>query len=155
MKWQQARALGGTELPGVFMKKTALFRLTALLLALLTTILVCLFSARFCRAAHDRSIFEECGEPITFSRLATIALIGNRSSVNACINNLRQIDAAKQQWALEHSRKVADVVTWTDLAPYLGNMGHKLVWCPQGGVYRLGRLDEFPTCSISNHNVLH
>ena len=38
---------------------------------------------------------------------------------NACINNLRQIDAAKQQWALENGKKDGDVPTRSDLAPYL------------------------------------
>ena len=40
---------------------------------------------------------------------------------NACINNLRQIDAAKQQWALENSKKAGDVPTEADLKPFLKN----------------------------------
>ena len=33
------------------------------------------------------------------------------SQQNACINNLRQIDAAKQQWALEKGKQATDVPT--------------------------------------------
>ena len=37
---------------------------------------------------------------------------------NACINNLRQIDAAKQQWALENSKTDDDIPTALELLPY-------------------------------------
>jgi hypothetical protein len=134
------------------MSGIARLRMVALLLGLLITIFLCVFSVRLYHATNDRSIFEECGEPITFNRLAELALFGNRSSVNACLNNLRQIDAAKQQWALEHNATVTNVVTWMDVKPYLSHWGGKLLWCPQGGVYRLGHLDEPPTCSIPRHN---
>ena len=42
------------------------------------------------------------------------------SQTNACINNLRQIDAAKQQWALENGKKSTDSPVNTDLQVYLG-----------------------------------
>jgi len=32
------------------------------------------------------------------------------SPANACINNLRQIDAAKQEWALEHHATNGEIV---------------------------------------------
>ena len=38
---------------------------------------------------------------------------------NACINNLRQIDAAKNEFALEKGKKNGDPVTATDIAPYI------------------------------------
>ena len=38
-----------------------------------------------------------------------------------CINNIRQIDAAKQQWALEELRASSEVPLAIDLAPYLGH----------------------------------
>ena len=41
------------------------------------------------------------------------------SQQNACINNLRQIDAAKNEWALEKGKKATDVPTMEDLKPYL------------------------------------
>jgi len=55
------------------------------------------------------------------------------SLTNACINNLRQIDGAKQQWALETGKKSADSPSSTDIQPYLGrgddgSLGK--VYCP-------------------------
>src|SRR5208283_1364436 len=38
---------------------------------------------------------------------------------NACINNLRQIDAAKQQWALENKKTTTDTPTREDLITHL------------------------------------
>ena len=41
------------------------------------------------------------------------------SQVNACINNLRQIDAAKDEWALETGKPKGAVVTEDDITPYI------------------------------------
>ena len=51
------------------------------------------------------------------------------SQKNACINNLRQIDGAIQQWALENKKAAAATVAFTDVSPYLKNS----VICPSGG----------------------
>src|SRR6185437_8199277 len=42
------------------------------------------------------------------------------SQQNACINNLRQIDSAKQQWALEKGQAANATPADTDITPYLG-----------------------------------
>ena len=42
------------------------------------------------------------------------------AQMNACINNLRQIDAAIQQWALENNAGSATAVTAVLITPYLG-----------------------------------
>jgi len=51
------------------------------------------------------------------------------SQKNACINNLRQIDGAIQQWALENKKDSTATVGFTDISPYLKNA----VICPSGG----------------------
>src|SRR5204862_3272367 len=51
------------------------------------------------------------------------------SQMNACINNLRQIDGAIQQWALEQKKDPASAVTEANVTPYLKNS----VVCPPGG----------------------
>jgi len=51
------------------------------------------------------------------------------SQMNACINNLRQVDGAIQQWALENKKDTAATVTFTDISSYLRNS----VICPSGG----------------------
>ena len=68
---------------------------------------------------------------------------------NTCINNLRQIDAAKNQWALENGKKAGDLVTEADIQPYL--TGGKMPTCPSGGTYTIGKVGENPTCSIPGH----
>jgi HAMP domain-containing protein len=67
----------------------------------------------------------------------------------ACLNNLRQIDAAKQQWALENEKTVDAIPTAQDLAPYLS--GGIFPACPDGGIYTLNSVGDPPTCSISGH----
>src|SRR5438094_529661 len=42
------------------------------------------------------------------------------AQMNACINNLRQVDAAIQQWALENNAGAAATVTAANITPYLG-----------------------------------
>ena len=68
---------------------------------------------------------------------------------NACINNLRQIDGAKNEWALEKGKKNGDPVTEADIKTYI--QGGKLPVCPGGGKYTIGKVGELPTCSIAGH----
>lgn len=71
---------------------------------------------------------------------------------NACINNLRQIDAAKNQWALEQRKKNGDMVTEADITPYIKlDASGNLPKCPAGGKYAIGRVGTTPTCSIPGH----
>lgn len=74
------------------------------------------------------------------------------SSRKACILNLRTISAAKAQWALVENKGVADSPTASDLATYMGVRNGLLV-CPAGGSYRIGRMDQDPTCSIPGHSL--
>jgi hypothetical protein len=69
------------------------------------------------------------------------------SQRNACINNLRQIDAAKQQWALEKGKQPTDVPTWDDIKQYLYRIPH----CPAGGTYTINAVSERPQCSVPRH----
>jgi hypothetical protein len=69
---------------------------------------------------------------------------------NAGINNLRQIDAAKKEWALEKGKKTGDVPTAQDLTPYFKN--GVFPTCPSGGTYTIGAIGDAPTCSIPRHS---
>src|SRR5437868_8980977 len=75
------------------------------------------------------------------------------SQQNACINNLRQLDGAVQQYALEN--KLASTATYTlaNLNPYIKlTTGGNLPGCPAGGVYKEGAtVTNAPTCNISLH----
>ena len=75
---------------------------------------------------------------------------------NACINNLRQIDGAIQQWALEQKKDTSAPVTETDITPYLKNS----VVCPSGGTvfsdsYTVTDVASPPICKrvpgVGNH----
>lgn len=70
---------------------------------------------------------------------------------NACISNLRTIDAGKQQWAVEKGKNEDAVPTPTDLGPYLPNFGS--LKCPKGGAYSINAVDAPPTCSIPGHDL--
>ena len=70
------------------------------------------------------------------------------SQQNACINNLRQIDGAIQQWALENRQPATARVTPADVVRYLGGV---MPVCPAGGVYTLNTVSTPPTCSVPGH----
>jgi|GEM_PF-296032 len=71
---------------------------------------------------------------------------------NSCIANLKQIDGATQQWALE-KKKTAKAKP--ELAPILNYLrGRKLPSCPGGGTYTLGQtVVRAPTCSVKDHTL--
>ena len=73
------------------------------------------------------------------------------SQMNACINNLRQIDAAANQWALEFKKTTGNAIVMnTDLLPYIKlNSAGLMPPCPAGGVYTLAVVGANPTCSLS------
>src|SRR5207344_2417610 len=70
------------------------------------------------------------------------------SQMNACINNLRQIDGAVQQWALEQKKNSTDAAAFTDIKDYLKAQ----VVCPSGGTafsdsYTMGAtVSNKPSC---------
>ena len=70
---------------------------------------------------------------------------------NADINNLRRIDAAKNQWAFENGKPNGTPVTESDIVPYLG--GGKFPKSSAGGTYTIGKVGEKPTCSIPGHEL--
>ena len=71
------------------------------------------------------------------------------SQLNVCINNLRELDAAKQQWALENEKTAGAVPTAQDLMPYLPD--NLFPVCPSGGVYSINALGVLPTCTVPGH----
>jgi len=71
------------------------------------------------------------------------------SQANACINNLRQIDAAKNEWALENNKTNGTPVTVADIKPFIKlDASGNLPKCPAGGTYTIGVIGEPPTCSL-------
>ena len=69
------------------------------------------------------------------------------AQMNACISNLRQIDGAIQQWALDTKQGDTATVSAADVLPYLKNA----VVCPAGGKtfadsYSVTTVQARPTC---------
>jgi len=85
------------------------------------------------------------------------------SQQNACINNLRLIDAAQQQYALE--KGVSGTVTLdpsgSQIQPYLGHGATgELPHCPLNGTdttfstsYSLGTVTNTPTCKVQGSGI--
>lgn len=67
----------------------------------------------------------------------------------ACIANLKLIEAAKLQWAIDHNKTENDIPTVQDLQPYFKDGDFPT--CPAGGTYTINALGEPPTCSIPGH----
>jgi prepilin-type N-terminal cleavage/methylation domain-containing protein len=73
------------------------------------------------------------------------------SQANACINNLTQIDAAAQQFALEKGKTTGSTISYpSDLTPYIKlNSASSVPPCPAGGTYSDATVGAIPTCSLS------
>jgi chromosome segregation ATPase len=68
---------------------------------------------------------------------------------NACIANLKLIDAAKLQWALLNNKAEDAIPTKQDLLPYFKDGVFPV--CPSGGTYTINAVGETPSCSIPGH----
>jgi hypothetical protein len=85
----------------------------------------------------------------------TAAIIAARQAaadpavINVCLNQLRQLHAAKQQWAADHQKPATATPTDQDLVAYFG--GQALPTCPGGGKYAFGNLTVLPGCSTPGH----
>ena len=72
---------------------------------------------------------------------------------HGCINNLRQIDGAKQQWALEYRKGDTETPIADDIRAYFKNSQYP--GCPASGAYTIGPLNTDPLCSKSTTPELH
>ena len=73
------------------------------------------------------------------------------SRTNSCVNNLREISDAKEQWAMDNKKGDADTPLSTDLAPnYIKSYPTE----PTGGTYTINNMATNPTCSVGAPHVL-
>ena len=61
-----------------------------------------------------------------------------------CINNMRQIDSAKEQWALENGKTTTDTPTEAETGVYIRSGFPR---CPSNATYTIGDLSTLPSCS--------
>jgi hypothetical protein len=89
--------------------------------------------------ARDSSAGSPATDPATVAR-------------DECINNLRGIDGAKQQWAIVMGKRAEDTPAWSDIQSYIGPApAGAMPQCPSGGTYTIGTLGARPECSIAGH----
>lgn len=69
------------------------------------------------------------------------------SQKNACVNNLRQIEAAKEQWALENKKSTGDDIDATQVTAYM----KAAPVCPAGGAYTYNKVGTDADCSATGH----
>jgi prepilin-type N-terminal cleavage/methylation domain-containing protein len=75
------------------------------------------------------------------------------AQVKACIANLKQIDGAAQQWALENKKSGTDSVSAALVTDYI--KGSAVPACPAGGNYSTAfTVSSQPTCSVGGAHTL-
>ncbi len=78
------------------------------------------------------------------------------SQSKGCINNLRIIDAAKEQAAMEHGWAQTQAIgvgtdEYTNMLAYVKN--NEMPTCPANGTYTIGAMNALPTCNIDGHSL--
>jgi prepilin-type N-terminal cleavage/methylation domain-containing protein len=99
----------------------------------------------------------------TIALLAAIAIPNlmrakTTSIKNLCIDNLRMVDAAKNQWALEHGASSTNIPPDSAIQPYLGRGNGELPVCPLDShqtfdtSYNMNNCQTSPTCQMDPTN---
>ena len=104
----------------------------------------------------------------TFVAVIVVAIIGllaaiaipnfvkarERSQVNSCIANLKQMEGAKATWALEQKKVDTDTPVDTDLFGATAYVKNKPE-CPGGGTYDLNAVSTKVSCTLagSGHSL--
>jgi prepilin-type N-terminal cleavage/methylation domain-containing protein len=72
------------------------------------------------------------------------------SRTKSCISNLRQVDAAKEQWAMDNNAANGSAIPG-GMATLVGNTNYlkRTPTCPTGGTYTIGNIGTSPTCSLA------
>ncbi len=77
----------------------------------------------------------------------------SHSAQSLCISNLRRIDDAKAQWAM-------DTLKSSSVRPHDEDLFGPTLYirtkpqCPAGGEYDLGKVKEPPTCTVAGHELI-
>jgi hypothetical protein len=64
---------------------------------------------------------------------------------NTCVSNLKQIESAKEQWAIVNKKGANDAPSPDDL---VGTYIKMFPICPMGGKYEINDMKTRPTCSL-------
>ncbi len=64
-----------------------------------------------------------------------------------CLSNLRQIDNAKEQYAIENKKAIGAVIVEGDIWPAYLN-GADFPSCPEAGLYTIGTVGSVSNCAV-------
>jgi prepilin-type N-terminal cleavage/methylation domain-containing protein len=70
------------------------------------------------------------------------------SQKNMCISTLKELDGAKELWAMQYHKVVGDTPAMTDLQPDFLN---RYAPCPAGGVQSINAVGTPASCTIASH----
>jgi prepilin-type N-terminal cleavage/methylation domain-containing protein len=77
-----------------------------------------------------------------------------KSQATACINNMRQIDSAIQQFSMESGKSAGSTINYpADLTPYIKlNSASQIPGCPANGQYQAQPVGSLPSvlCSLGS-----
>lgn len=69
-----------------------------------------------------------------------------------CLGNLKILDNAKEQWAMDHKKKNGDPCDFNDLIGqtlYIKAMPE----CPSGGTYTVNSVSNYSSCTVAGHEL--
>ena len=84
---------------------------------------------------------------LTAIAMSSFTKARNTSQQNACIGNMRIIDAGKEQWAMANHLTDGNMVVVASVNEYI--KGNTTPICPTGGTYTYGNIGSNPKCSIA------
>jgi len=76
------------------------------------------------------------------------------SRARTCQANLRMIETAKEQWAMDYRKTGTDTPPSSELVNnYIKGTGGVLPSCPADGIYTIGNVSTRPACSIGTNST--
>ena len=75
----------------------------------------------------------------------------NKRPRNDCINNLRIIDAGKEQWAMVNGKTNGTPIVTNEVNQYVKGLTTPM--CPEGGSYIYNPVGNFPECTLNGQRI--
>jgi prepilin-type N-terminal cleavage/methylation domain-containing protein len=109
-----------------------------------------------CKSRRAFSLIEMMIVLLVITILLAIAVpaymrVRESSKAKVCKTNLRQLQAAKERWAMDNRKRDSDVPDISDLCP---NYVRRLPVCPSSGRYETGTVGEPVKCSIEGEHSI-
>src|SRR5689334_22041547 len=84
---------------------------------------------------------------VRFDVVHSALFVKSHTSTGACIANLKQIESAKEQYAMDHKLENGAYIPLNGLFGRDAYMMHRPM-CWQGGIFSYGPAGAEPTCSL-------